>query len=257
MTTINKNLLRAIQNNSLTSVDTQKEPGLVNDCHDTSQKRTSFDSELSEVKNVTKSLSNMVRVGTMSSSKGGISQDLHHVNVLVSGSPHMIGEERQRIETQRRVDGIVNVFLPNIDTTFQVARTLYDNAKMSDKPGLVDAERIYTIADVQKRDLQDEAISLFYQENRLSSYNLNSRLEKQVTLDGYPLFSLIFSLSYSFDDVERLLDRTFAKESFLQFVTNDSNRQKICELYGILGGNTKNSLDNEIMQTLQKAKYFL
>ena len=67
MTTINKNLLRAIQNNSLTSVDTQKEPGLVNDCHDTSQKRTSFDSELSEVKNVTKSLSNMVRVGTTSS----------------------------------------------------------------------------------------------------------------------------------------------------------------------------------------------
>lgn len=254
MTTINKNLLRAIQNNSLTSVDTQKDPGLVNDCHDTPQKRTSFDSELSEVKNVAKSLSNMVSVGTTPSSKGGISQDLHHVNVLVSGSPLMIGEERQRVETQRRVNEIVNVILPNIDTTFQVARTLYDNAEMSDKPGLVEVERIYTIADAQKRDLQDEAISLFYQENTVSNYNLNSRLEKQMILDEYPLFSLIFSLSYSFDDVERLLDKTFSKESFLQFVTNDSNHQKICELYGILGGNAKNSLDNEIMQTLQKTK---
>lgn len=252
MITFNKNLLRAIHNNSLTSVDTQKDPGLVNDCHNTSQKRISFKSELSEVKNVAKSLSNTVKMGTASSSKVGIFHNLHHVNVLASGSSVIIGKDCQRIEPKSRIEEIVNVSLPNIDTIFQVARTSYDNAYMSDKPGLVEVERIYSMADAQKRGLQDEAISLFYQENIVSSYNLNSRLDKQVILDVYPLFSLIFSLSYSFDDVEKLLDRTFSKESFLKYVDNDSNHQKICKLYEILWANSKRSLDNEIMQTLRK-----
>lgn len=254
MATINKNLLRAIQNDLLTSGNIPKNSELVNDSFDSFHGYSSFDSELSEVKNVSKSLSNMAKIGTTVCFKGGISQDLLCLHVLRSDSVLAIGKDRLRVETQKRIDEIVNVCLPKVDVTYQVARTLCDNAAMGDKSALIEAEHIFTMADLQKRDLQDEALSLFNQENILNRHITYDRLNEQISLKEYSLFLLIFRLSYSFDDVDQLLSRTCSKDLFRHFVANVNNTQKVLELYEILGENTRNSLDNEIMQTLKNSQ---
>ncbi|POT59489.1 hypothetical protein C3432_01845 [Citrobacter amalonaticus] len=246
MISVNKSFLRSIQDNALTS--TEKDVESANDRSSVSVKNTSLRAELSDVKNVFKSYSSASSQESLRTTKGLLAEDFQSKNISPASDTVAASGEQLHINAQKRIDDIVKVLLPEIDVSYQVARTACDNIDTNDLSKLDKMKKYVTTAYEQKRNLQDEAISLFLQMNVVTNdINHNPDAEQST----HKLFALIFNLSCSYDDVVKLLDSAKVTDSFLKFASDESNQSELTDLYGAFGKNSSNSLENEIMQTIK------
>jgi len=259
MLTINKYFLCSTQKNAADADDADKigntvraETGSTTDV----VKNTPFNSELSEGKNVFKSFGKGNIHQPTPAVKGFFAKSFSGVRIASGKGNVIIVNDKACVDNQKRIDDIVNVLLPEADTLFQTARTIHDNAdtnELNELNGLVAFNKStqYLLAmQAKKINLQNEAVTLFKTINLISNDNNKALTDKQ---NAYPLFSLIFSLSYSFEDVEQLLEKTMSKATFIEFASQRGNQQRVAELYQTLSKNSSKSIDNEILLLINKS----
>lgn len=248
MNAINKSLLWSVRNNTPVSINSTK---------NTLEKNDLFSGKLLAVKNVSESPEHTFGIDLPVPTKGMFSQSIQSGACLPNDNAVQTGAQRLFIEGQKRIDNIANVLLPKADTLHQLARSAYENVNPEDKVAVGQAKQNVIDSHTQKLNLQNEAILTFYQTNaRLHNVNAAQNVGYVANSDYTPLFSLIFTLSSSFEDVETLLDHTMARAPFLEFAANTDNQHKVTELFQILWGNSRRSLDNEIMRILNDEESF-
>lgn len=242
MNTINKFLLWSVQSNAPASVSATK---------DTPEKKNAFTGKLLAVTNVVASLEQSRGIAFSAPGKGIFSQSFQRGAILPKDNSAPTGRERLMVEGQKRLDKIIHILLPEAETSYQLARSVYENVNPENKAAVDQAKQTVINATTQKMHLQNEAIATFYQTSaRLNDPHISHSAGHNASSDYSPLFSLIFALSSSFEDVETLLEHTTTRTAFSEFAANTHNERKVSELFQILGSNSRRSLENEIMLTL-------
>nr|WP_318383166.1 hypothetical protein [uncultured Enterobacter sp.] len=147
------------------------------------------------------------------------------------------------IVDESRLKEIVTQLLPENDLLFQTTYTSMINTADRNTPAFLAAEENYQSAYAEKVDLQNEAIRLF---NLLNT-------EKTEVKDNVSLYKLLFKMSYSFEEVEGLLNKANVNDHFIRYASDERNAQGVTELYTILSSNAAASVSGEL--AARNAKY--
>lgn len=256
----NRSSLHPVQDSMHVSDNEKKTDGAVDSSACSSAVQTVLGSGLSGVKNVGTSFDNInlnkelpsvsdnqlfrkefLKVNVLS--PDALAESRNHRKNASHTIPSTISHDRSLAVSQQCIDHIVEKILPDIDSSYQVALTTYENIKSLDplvsgaaKEALVDIEN-------EKKALQDEVLGLYQQ-----CENIKDSLGQGQHASGsqYLIFSLIFKISFSFNDVERLLDHVSLKDSFFEFAHADENQPAVIALYAMLNKNCTQSLESEM-----------
>ncbi|KNC09794.1 hypothetical protein AC791_14320 [Klebsiella sp. RIT-PI-d] len=248
MITKSKSSPRSIQDNALISTNNK-----INDVCEVGkgnapEKGTSLSAKLMEVKNIDVFLAQNKTGENSSSHFGAFSGDFTKGRESLLDNSVVQEKDHIHINFQQDINHITDSLLPQSDVSYQSALTLFQN--IASYHNASDAEKIKELlmaTRAEKEQLQDHAISLFLRSESINSVTEDFTDKDQLTLDKqYSLFESIFKVSYSFDDVERLLDASSVKDQFLEFASQDENKNKLGDLFSGLIKNSVRSLQEEM-----------
>ncbi len=246
---INRNLNQPGQENTLTSDTVKNDSEFVDSCAGVLPRDSALNTTLVEVKNVCKKLDSVVVNDSSPLEKGIFIKQ----GTAVVSPAEIIATQAERPQVdEKRIHDIINILLPKADTSYQLARTTYENRDIKDSLATENIENICRTTLKQKQSLQSEAISLFTQRSTPATAVASGDNTEQQPIDNmHPLFTLIFYLSFSHEDVNFLLNSSGTTAHFLNFANEDCNREKVSNLYRALNENSSRSLDNEMVQVLK------
>ena len=255
MITINKSLLCPVPDNSLTSVEVNNGIKSVNDAVDVLPNNSSFSHELTGVRNVNQTINAHFVADHFLQTKGLFAQEFLSVGPILCEHTVTNSVDTTQRSGLLRISQIVNDLLPKFDSSYQISRTVYENTDKANFLEEMSAQQVFSKASLQKENLQKEAMTLYVQHHPdLAGVLKNDAIESAVMEILPPFFTLIFNLSFSYDDVERLLDSTGIKNYFLEFAKDDRNQDQVSALFQILNVNSARSLENEMLLARDSAQ---
>lgn len=239
---------RSIQDNALISTNKKINDFCEFDKGNAPAKETSLSTKLAEVKNTDVFLSKNQAIESPTPHFGTFASDFKRVGEGLPDNAVLKEKEHFHINVQHNIDHITDSLLPQYDVSYQSALTLFQNIGSHHNASYVEKIKELLIGTrAQKEQLQDHAMSLFLQSDLKNNNTVNFNDKVQMTADKqYSLFECIFKISYSFDDIERLLSASSSKDLFLKFSSEDKNKNKLDKLFSILTANSVKSLHEEM-----------
>ncbi|WP_230350817.1 hypothetical protein [Lelliottia sp. WAP21] len=248
MKMIIKSSLCPVQDNSLTPEEVNKGCKSEQRGVEDSVNNSALNRELSEVKNGDKKFTPSLEKAREMPTSGIFAKDFRGAGALLSDERVLPTDCPSQVNGHLRINNIVTALLPKFDCSYQIARTSYENVDMCDALASESAKQSLLKASTEKQNLQKEAITLFIQQFPDTGDALQYDAVVSPGKDSvYPLFSFVFSLSYSYQDVEYLLDFVGLKNSFINFANNIQNHDQVNDLYQALNTNSANSLAKEMI----------